>query len=319
MAKILNPSKLLPSSKSSIIKSSTIAKIRKPNILAKTSSLSEGLLATRQSKDVSDVNNKLVKIDKFLRSDLIISQKKAEVKRKGKEKQDFDEAEKKLETPKLKGFKIPSLGLPSLGFFDRVKRFLFFTALGWLLPKIIEFLPKLEGFAKIVGGIYKFAEGLFGSLFNGFMSLVKFGGDLKDKTLGFIASAKAGVGGNYDKEFKKLENQFNTFVNASIIAGALSVDIGMAAVDEINKQRGGGAGASGGKLSAKISGGRLTPKQLKELGLKPGSVEARAIQRPGTQAGRAATKQQRRVEGAQRRSGKYVEPPKPKPPSCSLL
>ena len=46
-------------------------------------------------------------------------------------------------------------------------------------------------------------------MFDGFMSLVKFGGDLKDKTLGFIASAKAGVGGNYQKEFKKLEDQFN--------------------------------------------------------------------------------------------------------------
>jgi len=250
MAKIINPSKLLASSKSS-----AITKIGKSNILAKTSPLSKGLLATRQSKDASDANNKLVNIDKFLKSDLIVSQKKAEVKRKGKEKQDFDEAEKKLETPKLKGFKLPSLGLPSLGFFDRVKRFLFFTALGWLLPKIIEFLPKLEGFAKIVGGIYQFAEGLFGSLFNGFMSLVKFGGDLKDKTLGFIASAKAGVGGNYQKEFDKLEKQFNTFVNASIIAGLVGLDIGLAAVDEFKKQRKGQKPAAG-KPAAKVTQGR---------------------------------------------------------------
>ena len=238
MAKIINPSKLLASSKSS-----AITKIGKSNILAKTSPFSKGLLATRQSsaivqsKDASDANNKLVNIDKFLKSDLIVSQKKAEVKRKKKEKQDFDEAEKKLETPQSKKFKLPGFNLPSLGFMDRVKRFLFFTALGWLLPKIIEFLPKLEGFAKIVGGIYKFAEGLFGSLFNGFMSLVKFGGDLKDKTLGFIASAKAGVGGNYQKEFDKLEKQFNTFVNASIIAGLVGLDMGLAGLDEYNKQR----------------------------------------------------------------------------------
>ena len=232
MAKITNPSKLLASSKSS-----AITKIGKSNILAKTSPFSKGLLATRQSKDASDANNKLVNIDKFLKSDLIVSQKKAEVKRKKKEKQDFDEAEKKLETPQSKKFKLPGFNLPSLGFMDRVKRFLFFTALGWLLPKIIEFLPKLEGFAKIVGGIYKFAEGLFGNLFNGFMSLVKFGGDLKDKTLGFIASAKAGVGGNYQKEFDKLEKQFNTFANASIIAGLVGLDMGLAGLDEYNKQR----------------------------------------------------------------------------------
>ena len=255
MAKITNPSKLLASSKSS-----SITKIGKSNILAKTSPLSKGLLATRQSKDVSDANNKLVNIDKFLKSDLIVSQKKAEVKRKKKEKQDFDEAEKKLETPQSKKFKLPGFNLPSLGFMDRVKRFLFFTALGWLLPKIIEFLPKLEGFAKIVGGIYKFAEGLFGNLFNGFMSLVKFGGDLKDKTLGFIASAKAGVGGNYQKEFEKLEKQFNTFANASIIAGLVGLDMGLAGLDEFNKQKKKGqkpaAGKPAAKAGAKVTQGR---------------------------------------------------------------
>lgn len=255
MAKIINPSKLLPSSKST-----AIVKVGKPNVIAKTSTLSKGLLAKRETKDSTEANNKLVKIDKFLKSDLIVSQKKAEVKRKKKETQDFDEAEKKLETPQSKKFKLPGFNLPSLGFMDRVKRFLFFTALGWLVPKIIEFLPKLEGFAKIVGGIYQFAEGMFGKLFDGFMSLVKFGGDLKDKTLGFIASAKAGVGGNYQKEFDKLEKQFNTFVNASIIAGVLAADIGSAAVDEINKQRKKGqkpaAGKPAAKAGAKVTQGR---------------------------------------------------------------
>jgi hypothetical protein len=181
MAKIINPSKLLPSAKST-----AIIKIGQPkqiNFITKTSSLSKGLLAKRENKDPIDANNKLVKVDKFLKSDLIVSKKKAEVKRKETEKEDFAEAEKKLETPQSKKFKLPGISVPSLGFMDRVKRFIFFTALGWALPKILEFLPKLEGFAKIVGGVYQFAEGLFGKLFDGFMSLVKFGGDLKDNTL----------------------------------------------------------------------------------------------------------------------------------------
>lgn len=235
MAKIIDPSKLLPSAKSSSIVK--VDKKKSVNVLAKTTSLSKGLLATRQSKDAQDANNKLVKVDKFLKSDLLVSQKKAEVKRKDKEKQDFEEAERKLELPKFKGIKLPKISLPSLGFFDRVKRFIFFTALGWALPKILEILPKLEGFVKIIGGVYSFAEGLFGKLFDGFMSLVKFGGDLKDKTIGFFASAKAGVGGDYQKEFDKLEKQFNTFVNASIIAGLVGLDMGLAGLDEYNKLR----------------------------------------------------------------------------------
>jgi murein DD-endopeptidase MepM/ murein hydrolase activator NlpD len=260
MTKITNPSKLLPSAKST-----AIVRVGKSNIIAKTSPLSKGLLATRQSKDANDANNKLVKVDKFLKSDLIISQKKAEVKRKDKEKQDFAEAEKKLELPKFKGIKLPSLGLSSLGFMDRVKRFIFFTALGWALPKILEFLPKLQGFANIIGGVYQFAEGLFGKLFNGFMSLVKFGGDLKDKTLGFIATAKSGVGGNYQKEFDKLEKQFNTFVNASIIAGVLAADIGSAAVDEYNKQRKKGQKPEPGKPAAKAGAKVTTGRGGKKL------------------------------------------------------
>jgi hypothetical protein len=261
MPKIINPSKLLPSAKSI-----SIVKVGKSNIIAKTSPLSKGLLAKKENKDATDANNKLVKVDKFLKSDLIVSKKKAEVKRKDTEKEDFAEAEKKLELPKFRGLKLPGVSLPSLGFMDRVKRFIFFTALGWALPKILEFLPKLQGFANIIGGVYQFAEGLFGKLFDGFMSLVKFGGDLKDKTIGFIASAKAGVGGNYQKEFDKLEKQFNTFVNASIIAGVLAADIGSAAVDEYNKQRKRGQKPEprkpAAKAGAKVTTGRGGKKPI---------------------------------------------------------
>ena len=276
MAKIINPSKLLPSAKSI-----SIVKVGKSNIIAKTSPLSKGLLATRQSKDATDANNKLVKVDKFLKSDLIVSKKKAEVKRKDTEKEDFAEAEKKLETPKIKGLKLPGISAPSLGFMDRVKRFIFFTALGWALPKILEFLPKLQGFANIIGGVYQFAEGLFGKLFDGFMSLVKFGGDLKDKTIGFIASAKAGVGGNYQKEFDKLEKQFNTFVNASIIAGVLAADIGSAAVDEYNKQRKKGQKPEPEKPAAKAGAKVTTGRGGKKPTGKPKVTTGKGGKVPG--------------------------------------
>lgn len=276
MAKIINPSKLLPSAKST-----AITRVGKSNILTKTSSLSKGLLATRQAKDATDANNKLVKVDKFLKSDLIVSQKKAEVQRKDKEKEDFAEAEKKLELPKFKGIKLPGISLPSLGFLDRVKRFIFFTALGWALPKILEFLPKLEGFAKIISGVYQFAEGLFGKLFDGFMSLVKFGGDLKDKTLGFIATAKAGVGGDYQTEFNKLEKQFNTFVNASIIAGVLAADIGSAAVDEYNKQRKKSQKPEPGKPAAKAGAKVTTGRGGEKPKGKPKVTEGKGGKVPG--------------------------------------
>ena len=217
----INPAKLLPPSKSSAL---TIS--QKSFILPKDNKVS----------DAQDVNNKLVKIDKFFKSDFLVSKKKSEVKRKEKEKKEFEEGENRLELPKLKGFSLPKMSLPTTGFLDKVKRFIFFTSLGWLLPKIIDFMPKLEGFVKIIGNVYQFAEGIFGGLFNGFMSLVKFGGDLKDKTLGFIAQSTGGDAKNFEQKFNQLEKQFNTFANLSILAGLVGLDMGLAGLDEYNKQ-----------------------------------------------------------------------------------
>lgn len=280
MAPKINPSKLLPQSKSSSLvkterSSSLVVKEKKVNIASsiKPIELKHPELFKKtdgiQKTDFGEVHGKLIKVEKFLKSDFLLSKKESEKERKKKEKEDFDKAEKKLETKESNKFKLPGISGPSLGFLDRLKRFLFFTALGWLVPKIIEFLPKLEGFANLIGGVYKFAEGLFGGLFNGFMSLVKFGGDLKDKTLGFIAQATGGDAKNFEDKFQNLEKLFNDFVNISIVAGVLSTDIGLAAVDEINKQRNKGQKPEpgkptkpGAKAEAKVTQGRGGQKPL---------------------------------------------------------
>ena len=265
MANTINSQKLLPAARSSAIVK--VDKSKSLNFLTKKTSVKSGALVKTESKESRDVNNKLVRIDKFFKSELIASQRSAEQTRKKDEKQDFEEAEKKLETPKMVGLGLPKFPqLPKIGFLERIKRFIFFTAVGWALPTILELLPKLEGILKIIGGVYKFAEGLFGKLFDGFMSFVKFGGDLKDKTIGFIASAKSAVGGgDYQTEFNKLEKQFNDFANLSIVAGLLSLDIGLAAVDEFKKWRGKqrpktpeGPKPSkvGGKIGSKVTVGR---------------------------------------------------------------
>lgn len=261
MAKITDPSKLLPSAKTTAITKIGKANFTSPlKIAKKSTSITKGLLGESNQKDAVDVNNKLVKVEKFFQSDLLVSKKKAETKRKEKEKEDFKKEEEKLEAPKeAKKFNFPSLSLPGMSFLDRIKRFLFFTALGWIFTRFQDQLPKLLGVVKLIGGVYGVAEDLFGKMFNGFMSLVKFGGDLKKQTLGFIASARAGVGGNYQKEFDKLEKQFNTFVNASIIAGVLAADIGFAAADEYKKWKGkegqpGGRGYTAGYAAGFAAG-----------------------------------------------------------------
>lgn len=245
MAPKINPSKLLPSS--SLIKKGTaiiVADKRETLSTLKTISISSAekkpdeISGDSKNEELNEIHKKLLILQKLFGSELKSLQSKSEGTRKEKEKKEFEEGEKKLEAPKIKGLKLPTFRVPGTSFLggliERIKRFIFFTALGWLFPKIIEFLPKLKWIADVIGGVYKFAEGLFGKLFNGFMSLVKFGGDLKDKTIGFLAQLK---GGDYQKEFTKLENLFNTFTNASIIAGVLALDIGLAALDQLNKAK----------------------------------------------------------------------------------
>lgn len=252
MAQKINPSKLLPSSKysSALVKSPTAIVVidQSENIKTlKTITITAEDQGDKDEKseeelkalEYIDIQKKLLKIEKILRLDLKSIQKKSEGTRKEKEKKEFEEGEKKLETPKIKGFKFPSVGMPGSsflgGFIEKIKRFVFFTALGWLIPRVLEFLPKLKWIGGIISGVYKFTESLFVNLFDGFMSLVKFGGELKDKTIGFIATITGGK--DFQKEFNKLENLFNTFVNASIVAGILGLDIGIAALDEWNKWR----------------------------------------------------------------------------------
>ncbi len=195
---------------------------------------------------LNEIYQKVLKIERILGLQIKIKQSKTEVTRKETEKREFEESEKRLEAPKIKGFRLPSIKLPGssfLGnFMERVKRFLFFVALGWLFPRILPILPFLKNVALTITKVYSFAEGLFGHLFNGFMSLVKFGGELKEKTIGFINQLK---GGNDQKEFDKLENLFNRFVDASIIASVLALDMAIGASgDPKSSPRGGFLGTS---------------------------------------------------------------------------
>lgn len=271
MAKITDPSKLLPSTKIS----SSIVRVGKSSIVpsvkfsAKSVALSTEVLKRKRVQEASDINGQLVRIGSFFKIDLENSKKEAEKKRKEKEKEDFSEAEKKLETPKMKGFKFPKMNFPAVGLLERIKRFLFFTAVGWLVPKLIELIPKLEGFLKLISGAYLFVEDIFNKLLDGFSSLVKFGGDLKNNAIGFLAKTK---GGNYQKEFDKLESQFNNFVNLSIVAGLLGTDIALSGIGEwkkwkeknreIGKPREPEAKKPGTKAAAKVTIGRGGEKGL---------------------------------------------------------
>jgi murein DD-endopeptidase MepM/ murein hydrolase activator NlpD len=312
MTNKVDSSKLLPSSKSSAIvpyQKPSIALKNKKTILSssikpiKLERKSSAIVKQSSEENLNDIGGKLVKIEKFLGSELLVSQRKKEVKRKEDEQKDFQKAEEKLETKKPKGFNFPKFPeLPTISLPERLKRFIFFTALGRFLPAILEFLPKLEGVLKTIGTVYSFAENLFGKLLDGFTTLVKFGGDLKDKTLGFIAELKTGPGGDYQKEFNNLEKQFNLFANASIVAGLLGAEIGFAAVDEFKKR-------TGGKPEEKPKPGGKPPVPRGKVEVTQGRGGQKPKGKPRVTQGRGGKPKpwwQRITGGIQEKFGKFT-------------
>lgn len=231
MAKITNPSKLLPS-----VKSTSITKIGKSNftsplkISKKSTSITKGLLDESNQKDAVDVNNKLVKVEKFFQSDLLVSKKKSETKRKEKEKEEFKKEEEKLEAPKeAKKFNLPGLSVPGMSFLDRIKRFLFFTALGWLFTKFQDQLPKLLGVVKLISGVYGVVENTFKFLLSSFVSFVERGYDAYDKIRGI---AKSIGGDKAQKDFDNLSGKLNEYINYALIGGMALTG----AIDAFGKQ-----------------------------------------------------------------------------------
>ena len=248
MAKITDPSKLLPSAKSTAITKIGKANFTSPlKISKKSTSIAKGLLGESNQKDAVDVNNKLVKVEKFFQSDLLVSKKKAETKRKEKEKEEFKKEEEKLEAPKeAKKFNLPSLSLPGMSFLDRIKRFLFFTALGWLFTKFQDQLPKLLGVVKLISGVYGVVENTFKFLLSSFVNFVERGYDAYDKIRGI---AKSIGGEKAQKDFDNLSGKLNEYINYALIGGMALTGAIDAFGKEINKGKGGGTSPGRGASS----------------------------------------------------------------------
>lgn len=261
-----------------------------------------------------DVKQKAIKVDKLLKNQLIQEKKKKKKKDIKKEQEKFNLKETLLETKKqmkgIRGIKLPSI--PRMSFLDSIRNFITFTLLGIAVNQLFKYLPQLTDITKkmigVVGTVGGFFEGIAKGLLNGFATFVHEGYKLRDGFKDFIGKK---FGENAEKQFEQLEKQLNLFFDLSLLTGLLSLDIGMdlARTREGDKKGRGKLGSSVAGIESRL-GRKLTPQELKDLGLKPGSIEAKGIQKEGTRAERAAAKQQKRLKGAEIRAGKAAQPEK---------
>ncbi len=216
---------------SAIVKSQSSENKVKPQI---------SLLKSGPSKNIlHEIRDKVIQIDDLLKSNLKLKKKQSEKQRIKSEQKEFQEREEKLEKPK--GIKVPSLpraGGMFGGFLEKIKRWIFFTALGWVFNKFFKHLPKLIGIVKLIGKVYQFTEGLFKNFLSGLVTFVSKGMEMYDSTVKWVKD----IGGEkFGQNFDNFEKTLTKFIDLSIVASLLGIDVGLSALDEFKKQKRKGA------------------------------------------------------------------------------
>ena len=134
---------------------------------------------TSDEKDVVyTISTKLVKIDKFLKGNLAAEKVQQKKEQKQKEDQLRVEQEKDKEKPKddKKDKKeTPKSLIPKLSFLDGIKKFLGDVLMGWLVFRLIKFLPKIVSFLKPAAAFVDWILKWGGKLLDGLITLVDWG------------------------------------------------------------------------------------------------------------------------------------------------
>jgi len=211
----INPQKFLPPAKIS----SPLANFSGLSIQKKTTEVNRisQLSLKYNEQNVDIVKKSLVDVDTLLKTVLTEDRNTTELKRKRKEREEFEERESKLEVPKeQKKFRLPQVSLPGMSFLDRVKRFLLFTGIGWLFTNFQDQLPKLLGIVKIITPLYGVVENVFKFILSSVVNFIERGYETYDKIRALVKS----VGGEgAQKSFDALSSNLNEYINYILIGG----------------------------------------------------------------------------------------------------
>lgn len=303
----INKNLLSPSSASS---SAIVAKTIKTSALSSVKSIKSDVGNLKDNKSslrdlLVSINEKVIKIDKVLKKTTILQNKDYQKKLRDQRTERSKERERKLEEKKKedKKQKPDEKKIPGLGFLDRIKRFLFFTFLGWLTNKYWDKIPAILEFTKKLTPIIGVIETIGGAIFNGVVNFIDTGYKVYDGLRDFTKQ----IGGeNFQKKFDDFSKNLNTFINIAIIAGMATMggtDFGMG-----GKPRGGRPGR-GGRVGSGSYGNSLGWERAKKgrYGDKGGhlGVEKDIRERYAKRYGRDAAIKKFGRDGVRSLGGKY--------------
>lgn len=263
----VNPQKFLPSGKTggalvkaskNLVKSSTII------------SLSENSI-----KNIGVIKVKVIEVESILKGTLALQKKQLDNKKRASSQSRREKIESNLETkPKAEKGDVKIPKVPGMGFLDWVKNFIGKIILGYFAVRMIDHLPKLIPFVKVIGGAADFIINLGGKILDGLVTFIDWGYKAYDATRGFVKNL---FGKDGAKQFDQLAGLLNQFLNLVIIAGMVSAGSG----------GGGGSGRGGGGARTRPGqGGR--PRVTTSGGGRAGGIDLRNPfrQRPQITTGR---------------------------------
>ena len=247
----ISSQKLLPGSSNvgaiTPMKTSAITKIKPISIGASADKKSS-------SKKIPEIKKKVIEIGKFLKGSVADEKKKIDKERKENQKTKREEREGILEKALGKEEKNKKgLALPKIGFFDRVKKFIMTTLLGFVLFRLIEFAPLLEKIVPFIAGTIEFVSNIVMGIVDGLGTFLSWGFTAYED-----AVKKIDEWGGEDavKKFDLLGDHLFNLLNAIAIVGLVTTNLSGKGRKELlrreiglkpkRKPKGSGVGTGGG-------------------------------------------------------------------------
>lgn len=296
----INAGKLLPSSKSSALVSKETAKkiSTSSNYSFKTDS--QILNPTRnRSSQMMIIKKQVIKIENLINRKYVEDVKKQREEDKLAEQSKRKKREEKLEDKPKADEKLPNIpSLPKLGFLDGIKKFIVNMILGFIAFRLIDHLPKIANFLKILAPAVDFFIDFSGKLLDGLVTFIDWGYKAYDFTR---KQLKSFGGENFVKVFDTFNGAVGKVIEAAITTAVVLgsqgkggvLDVGMDIVSDRVLKRGaqqaatsaasqaGGAaaqagGVGAGAAAAIVSGAGLLASalgegafQLRKFAIKP--------------------------------------------------
>ena len=170
------------------------------------------------------IHKKIIEIDNLLKGTLAADKNLIDQRNRQEELEEERKREEKLEKKKKKGKKKKNkLNLPRTGFFDAVSNFITNVVLGFILVRLVDHAPKLEGIIKGIASVIEWTSNFVIGFVDGLGSFLAAGLRAYRWAEDFLREKS---GEEAVERFHGLTKQLTNLFNAFLIVGSVFAALG---------------------------------------------------------------------------------------------